>query len=298
VAYSFGGNVTVKYSKTTGSATRDSLPLILSVQDIADGDPRLPTPTIDRVTGDELDPADLLATDHTRTTAWPLIAVGQRVWLTYTEIKSDGSTGIVEEAYKGKEVTAEDLGGIRHPVPLDKLLILEDDSILEIEVKVSFDKTEGGCISFPRKAYTVKKPYDDLTTFTNYEANDWRIIDIAGSIIKQDDEYFVQSTYASGLYRLYIYKSYQHLQSGRSCTLSFDHRNASKNNFTLVMRAENPYDAIDIGNLTLPPTSTWKSFNKKFYLGAPETKLYSIIYIYCTGDSTVALDNIRLRSTN
>jgi hypothetical protein len=137
-----------------------------------------------------------------------------------------------------------------------------------------------------------------LTTFTDYETNDWRIIDTVGSIIKQDDEYFVQSTYVSGTYQLHIYKSYQHLQSGRSCTLSFDHRNASKNNFTLVMRAENPYDAIHIGNLTLPPTSTWKSFNKKFYLGAPETKLYSIIYIYCTGDSTVALDNIRLRSTN
>ncbi|MBH3447168.1 hypothetical protein I5L59_26635 [Pseudomonas moraviensis] len=298
LAYSFGGNVTVKYSKTTGSAKRDSLPLILSVQDIADADPRLPTPTIDRVTGDVLDPADLLATDHTRTTAWPFIAVGQRVDLTYREIKRDGSAGIIVEAYKGKEVTADDLGGIRHPVPLDKLLMLEDDSTLEIEVRVSFDKTEGGYISFPRKGYTIKKAYDDLTTFTDYETNDWRIIDTVGSIIKQDDEYFVQSTYVSGTYQLHIYKSYQHLQSGRSCTLSFDHRNASKNNFTLVMRAENPYDAIDIGNLTLPPTSTWKSFNKKFYLGAPETKLYSIIYIYCTGDSTVALDNIRLRSTN
>jgi hypothetical protein len=298
LAYSFGGNVTVDYSKTTGSATSDSLPLILRVQDIADGDPRLPTPTIDRVTGDELDPADLLATDHTRTTAWPLIALGQKIWLTYREIKRDGSTGIVEEAYKGKEVTAEDLGGIRHPVPLDKLLMLEDDSTLEIEVKVSFDKAEGDYISFPRKAYTVKKPYDDLTTFTNYETNDWIITGTTGSIIKQDNEYFIQSNYTDGRYRLYMHKSYQHLQSGSSCTLSFDHRNAAESNLMLTMIAENSNTDINIGYSKVPPTSTWKSFNIKFYLGAPGTNAYSIVYIYCLGESTIALDNIRLTSTN
>ena len=298
LAYSFGGDVTAKYSKTTGSETRDSLPLILSVQDIADGDSRLPTPTIDRVTGDELDPADLLATDQTKTTAWALIALGQKISLTYKETKRDGTTGIVVEAYKGKEVTAEDLGGIRHPVPLDKLLMLEEDSTLEIEAKVSFDKTESGYISFPRKAYTVKKPYDDLTTFTNYETNDWKIIESIGSIIKQDNEYFAQSSHAGGLQQLYMYKSYQHLQSERSCTLSFDHRNATKNTFMLRMIAENSTTKIDIGEIILPPASTWKSFNIKFYLGAPETNLYSIVYIYCRGDSAVALDNIRLTSTN
>ncbi|WP_404939956.1 hypothetical protein [Pseudomonas atacamensis] len=296
LAYSFGGDVTVDYSKTTGSDTRDSLPLILSVQDVADGDPRLPTPTIDPVTGDELNPADLLATDHTRTTAWPLIALGQKIWLTYREIKRDGSTGIVEEPYKGKEVTADDLDGIRHPVPLDKLLMLEDDSTLEIEVKVSFDKAEGGYISFPKKGYTIKKPYDDLTTFTDYETNGWRINGTIGSIIKQDDEYFARSTYTGGTNQLYIYKSYQNLQSGTSCTLSFDHRNAAKGKFNLMMHAENSITFINIGNTLLPPTSTWKNVNIKFYLGAPETNSYSIVYIYCSGDSTIALDNIRLTS--
>jgi hypothetical protein len=298
LAYSFGGDVTVDYSKTTGSDTRDSLPLILSVQDVADGDPRLPTPTIDRVTGDELNPADLLATDHTRTTAWPLIALGQKISLTYKEIRRDGTTGIVVEAYKGKDVTAEDLGGIRHPVPLDKLLMLEDDSTLEIEVKVSFDKTESGYRSFPKKAYTIKKPFDDLTTFTNYETNDWQIIGSMGEIIKQGDEYFAQSRHFGTTNQLYLQKSYQHLQSGRSCTLSFDYRTAAKNNFMLGMRAENSTVYINIGYTILPPTSIWKSFNIKFYLGAPETNLYSFVYIYCIGDSVMALDNIRLTSIN
>ncbi|MED7666506.1 hypothetical protein GXB78_04665 [Pseudomonas moraviensis subsp. stanleyae] len=298
LAHNFGQTSTVKYRKTTGSDTRGSLPLTLSVQDIADGDPRLPTPTIDRVTGDVLDPANLLPTDQTRTTAWALIALGQKLSLTYKETKRDGSTGIVVEAYKGKEVTAEDLGGIRHPVPLDKLLMLEEDSTLEIEVKVSFDKTESGCRSLPKKVYTIEKPYDDLTTFTNYETNDWKIINAVGSIIKQDNEYFAQSISGGGAHLLHLLKSYQHLQSGRSCTLSFDHRNATKHYFLLRMMAENSITEINIGYTILPPTSTWKSFNIKFYLGLPETNLFSIVLIACQGDSAIALDNIRLTSTN
>jgi hypothetical protein len=66
----------------------------------------------------------------------------------------------------------------------------------------------------------------------------------------------------------------------------------------LTMIAENSNTDINIGYSKVPPTSTWKSFNIKFYLGAPGTNAYSIVYIYCLGESTIALDNIRLTSTN
>jgi hypothetical protein len=290
LAYSFGGNVTVKYSKTTGSAKRDSLPLILSVQDIADADPRLPTPTIDRVTGDVLDPADLLATDHTRTTAWPFIAVGQRVDLTYREIKRDGSAGIIVEAYKGKEVTADDLGGIRHPVPLDKLLMLEDDSTLEIEVKVSFDKTESVYKSLPKKVYTIKKGFDDLTTFTNNDMNGWSL---HGSIINVSGEYYAQSRFSNEEHDLILTKSYQNIQSGKPCSLSFDYLVPGTAVCHVTLGHEQP-NPITLPRIQLTTTGTWKKVEIKFYMGLPETSTYSTIRLSISYATAVKMDNIRL----
>ncbi|MEE9681054.1 hypothetical protein V4842_22425 [Pseudomonas moraviensis] len=296
LAYSFGGNVTVDYSKTTGSATRDSLPLLLSVQDIADADPRLPTPTIDRVTGDELDPADVLPTDHTRTTAWPLIALGQKIWLTYREIKRDGSTGIVEEAYKGKEVTAEDLGGIRHPVPLDKLLVLEEDSTLEIEAKVSFDKTETGYRSLPKKVYTIEKGFDDLTTFTNNEMNGWRFTyEHHGSVIKSGDEYFARGTLNQELYRLNLTKSYDHIRTGTPCTLSLDYRCSNPLNISILMLDHAQIEYILLPLQILPASATWRTITVNFYLGTPQPDTFSNLRIVTSSYVIVECDNIRVR---
>ncbi|MCI9877660.1 hypothetical protein [Pseudomonas atacamensis] len=296
LAYSFGGNVTVKYSKTTGSATRDSLPLILRVQDIADGDPRLPTPTIDRVTGDQLDPADLLATDHTRTTAWPLIALGQRIWLTYREIKRDGSTGIVEEAYKGKEVTAEDLGGIRHPVPLDKLLMLEDESTLEIEVKVSFDKAEGGYISFPKKGYAIKKAFDDLTTFTNNDMNGWTFFGERGQIINEGGEYYAQSRNINGGHKFAIRKVYNNIKSGELCVLSFDYLVPTPTDCSVQLGYPHQIPIIGFPRFRLPTAGRWAHVETKFFLGIPDTTDYHSITIGSTTYEIIKIDNIRLRT--
>lgn len=294
LAYSFGGNVTVKYSKTTGSATRDSLPLILSVQDIADGDPRLPTPTIDRVTGDVLDPADLLPSDQTNTTAWALIALGQKISLTYKETKRDGTTGIVVEAYKGKEVTAEDLGGIRHPVPLDKLLMVEDESTLEIEVKVSFDKTESEYRSLPKKVYTIEKGFDDLTTFTNNDMNGWEFYRGFGTIANENGEYYAQSIYVNG-WGLLLKKSYTNIKSGELCILNFDYLTTIATTCAVVLGIGNS-QSIALPRTPLTTNGTWKNFEYKFYMGMPETTAYSTLCIGQENAGVLKIDNIRLRT--
>ncbi|WP_460143637.1 hypothetical protein [Pseudomonas sp. S2_C11] len=297
LAYSFGRNVTVEYSKTTGSETRDSLPLTLSVQDIADGHPGLPTPAIDRVTGDVLDPADLLPTDHTRTAAWPFIALGQRIWLTYTEIKSDGSTGFVEEAYKGKEVTADELGGIKHSIPLAGLNGMKDGSKLIITAAVNFDGSIDSTkkVLFPPLTLHIEADFDDLTTFTNHESNGWQFFNSSGSIIKQGEEYFARSAVFPSGGQLYLRKSYQHIQSGKACTLSFDYRHATECNFIIHMGNESSATFIRIGYITLPSTTNWKNFEISFYLGSPGEDLYSIITIITLCRSTIEIDNIRLK---
>ena len=292
LAYSFGGNVTVKYSKTTGSAKRDSLPLILSVQDIADADPRLPTPTIDRVTGDELNPADLLPTDHTRTTAWPLIAVGQRVDLTYREIKSDGSAGIIEQAYKGKEVTTEDLGGLKHPVPVAKLASLADRSTLKLEVQVNFDGNESGRkVAFPTRAYNVSKGFDDLTTFTDYDWNNWELRHGGRPFIQfNDGEYFLVSAQDSNqYYSIQLSKSFNEIPGRQLFELSFNYRSIHNVSF------EFSHNELNGPVVSLPRGSNWQYHKAIFSMPKP----LRLLYLYAaTTNGNFDIDNIRLRQVN
>uniref|UniRef100_UPI0015AF63F3 hypothetical protein n=1 Tax=Pseudomonas sp. Sample_9 TaxID=2382158 RepID=UPI0015AF63F3 len=298
LAYSFGGNVTVDYSKTTGSATRDSLPLILSVQDIADGDPRLPTPTIDRVTGDVLDPADLLESDFTRIPPWPLIALSQKVDLTYREIKSNGDIGFVEEAFKDREVTADDLGGMKHQIPLYKLQTLEDASKFYIEGKVSFNRGSDGIrkIALPKRIYNINRGIDDLTTFTNYENNGWQIQDSAGVITKEGDNYFVSSVQIQNWHYIYMSKSYEHLPSGVACSLNFDYVSSfpvrSRIQMTTSWYSPNK---ITLSAPELSATHNWKSAGKDFFLGSPQTQLDSRIFIVLESSGAFKLDNIHLQ---
>jgi len=292
LAYSFGGDVTVDYSKTTGSATRDSLPLILSVQDIADGDPRLPTPTIDRVTGDELNPADLLPTDHTRTTAWPLIAVGQRVDLTYREIKSDGSAGIIEQAYKGKEVTTEDLGGLKHLVPVAKLASLADRSTLKLEVQVNFDGNESGRkVAFPHRTYHISKGFDDLTTFTDFDWNNWELRQGKGPIIEfSQGEYFLASARDINQYHsINLTKFFSEIPGRQLFEFSLNYRSAHNVSF------EFDYNGIQSPIIWLPGGSGWQYHSAVFSIPKP---LMNFHFYAVTLNQSFSIDNLRLRQIN
>lgn len=294
LAYSFGRNVTVDYSKTTGSDTRDSLPLTLSVQDIADGHPGLPTPAIDRVTGDVLDPADLLPTDHTRTAAWPLIAVGQRVWLTYTEIKSDGSTGIVEEAYKGKEVTAEDLGGLKHPVPVEKLALIADGSTLKVEVQIIFDGNETGRkIRLPTRNYNISKGFDDLTTFTNSNLNGWEIS--AGTIIQTNEDFFLRSKTVQSGYFITLRKQYSNGKKGEPCELSFDHRGGS-GVFTIYLNTQDKQPIATLYGPNLANNGAWKNYAYRLYLDSPAYVEFPHLGFSIQSNNLCEIDNIRVRT--
>ncbi len=295
VAFNLGREASVRYSKTTGSVTRGSLPLALSVQNIPDGHSELPTPTIDRVSGDELDPADLLQSDHTRTTAWPLIALGQRVWLTYTEIKTDGSTGFVEEAYKGREVTTEDLGGIKHPIPLAGLQEMKEGSTLEVEVKVSFsgELDEVNTTAFPKLVCRVHTEYEDLTTFTDFNTNGWQIYNSWGSIIKESDEYYARSIYIEGFHKLFLRKSYPNLK-GQAFELSLDYRCAGgKSTFWLTFYNEKTSSSVV--NLRFPVVATWVNITMRFFLEIPMSDLPHEIEIASQSTYLVEMDNIRLK---
>lgn len=295
LAYSFGGNVTVEYSKTTGSETRDSLPLILSVQDIADGDPRLPTPTIDRVTGDVLDPADLLESDFTKIPPWPLIALSQKVDLTYREIKSNGDIGFVEEAYKDREVTADDLGGMKHQIPLYKLQKLEDASKLYIEGKVSFnrDSEEIRKIALPKRIYNINRGIDDLTTFTDKDWNGWRAFDPSHSAaieVSGGEYYVVGMPGTNPSFRfLRLMKRFPQIKPNTVYEFSFDYKCSSTGRFSVNNHTP---------DVQLPATSGWSHVTLNFLTRTDPTPypLPDLTIDIYSSPGTMYADNLRLRS--
>ncbi|MHC8393508.1 hypothetical protein ACYZT8_07555 [Pseudomonas sp. LB3P93] len=158
VVFNLGKSVTVTYSVIIGSAApKPSMPLSLSVQSIANGDPNLLPATIDVFSGDEIDVIQLSDNACTRVPPWPLIAANQKMWLRYTGTYEDDSM-FSEVTYAGEALVGEAVTvGPHPPAPVDKLRGLKEGSKLEIEFKVTLDGNtdEGEAVTFMLRTYMV-----------------------------------------------------------------------------------------------------------------------------------------------
>lgn len=158
IPFSLGKLVTVRYTVIRGGTSTDSASLSLLVQAIPDQDANLPIPAIDRMSGDDLDLSKLVDSASTRIAKWPLIALGQKLWLRYTGTKTDNSP-YTESTYVATPVPADGLpAGMRPYAPVAALRGLKDGSELTIEFKVTFNGSinESQAVTFPLGKYIVK----------------------------------------------------------------------------------------------------------------------------------------------
>ncbi|MGE8188463.1 hypothetical protein ACQKP4_13780, partial [Pseudomonas sp. NPDC086278] len=89
---------------------------------------------------------------------WPLIALGQKLWLRYFGTRTDGST-YTSQTYDATPVPGAGLPNGMYPnTPVAQLRSLKDGSQLRIEFKVTFDGNtdERQAVIFPSRLYTVK----------------------------------------------------------------------------------------------------------------------------------------------
>ncbi|MGE8191217.1 hypothetical protein ACQKP4_28315, partial [Pseudomonas sp. NPDC086278] len=89
---------------------------------------------------------------------WPLIALGQKLWLRYFGTRTDGST-YTSQTYDATPVPSAGLPNGMYPnTPVAQLRGLKDGSQLRIEFKVTFDGNtdERQAVIFPSRLYTVK----------------------------------------------------------------------------------------------------------------------------------------------
>ncbi|QJI39785.1 hypothetical protein HKK52_02205 [Pseudomonas sp. ADAK2] len=139
-----------------GMPVGESLPLGLRVNPMADGDTRLPTPTITAVTdGVTLDLTRFSGNTNVLVDAWRGIAINQPIWM-----QGDGTTvsgdPVTLPIHRGVPITSTgSQGGVVTRAFLDQLA---DGSTIKVIVAVNVDgfPNEATSVKFPARTYTVK----------------------------------------------------------------------------------------------------------------------------------------------
>ncbi|KAA0956005.1 hypothetical protein [Pseudomonas sp. ANT_H12B] len=147
-----GKEIDLRWNLNRGGGQAGKSPVVeLSVLKIADGDIRLPTPTIDRASGQELDVTRLLSTDPITVAPW-LHFWNELVSLTFEGTRLDG-TGFYLEFLKNEPSTPP---GLNKTLPIEELKKLKNGSTLKISFTVSFnDSTGKTTVIFPERKYNI-----------------------------------------------------------------------------------------------------------------------------------------------
>ncbi|WP_223519502.1 hypothetical protein [Pseudomonas sp. GL-B-19] len=129
--------------------------LIATVGKIPDGHPSLPTPAIDRATGNELDVTQLQPSDLLRVSEWPHQVAGQNVWLRYEGFAANGAATSFEDR-KGEP--HDTLPGLSRPAPIAWLKTLRSGTDLTIFLGLNLDGVPNyqHATACPKKSYTIK----------------------------------------------------------------------------------------------------------------------------------------------
>ncbi|WP_283188126.1 hypothetical protein [Pseudomonas sp. PMCC200344] len=122
-----------------GIKTR-SKPTLLTVQKIADGDSRLPTPKVPQAPDDKvLDLSKFEGDAEVKVLPWLGIRGGQRVWMRCIGTKPDETEHIIELLVAHSLIAEEVLKGLTIGISRAQLALLKSNSLLQVEVKVAFD---------------------------------------------------------------------------------------------------------------------------------------------------------------
>jgi hypothetical protein len=154
IAAAMGKSIEVSYEVTRDGKVLPSRKLTLSIGTLSEADLGQSKPVITEANGTTLDLNTFTGDAHITVAKWPLVAVGQRVWLTVY-----GPTGApLAQLLAGFPITdADGLNGIARALARAPLQGLAAGAIITVEIKVTFDGStnESSAIRFPGSVYSV-----------------------------------------------------------------------------------------------------------------------------------------------
>ncbi|MGF6396528.1 hypothetical protein ABH905_000194 [Pseudomonas frederiksbergensis] len=174
VAFNLGLSVTVSYTITRGNG--DPIPsqtFTLAVQALPQS--ALNRPTITQADnngeGEYLDVTKLTGNGTMRMSDWPLIAVGQFVWMHLEGKKADGEPYIkpmwAPPGSKVSQAWVRDRFAAYSGIPLAELQNLEDESTLKMVFKAALGQDVSKPLLFPERTYTIKSVVDSKPGITS-----------------------------------------------------------------------------------------------------------------------------------
>ena len=139
-----------------GKPEGESTELILAINPIVGGDPRLPTPDIAGETSEVLETNKLEDDARIHIVKWLLIAIEHKVWLRLIGTNENG-TPYNRVIYDGANVEPSDLEGLFPLAPVEELLGLQDNSELQVIFKINYDGNinEDQAVTAPIRRYTI-----------------------------------------------------------------------------------------------------------------------------------------------
>lgn len=168
VGANVGKPVRVLYAVVRGGADAVlSDVLELTVKEIAESS--LPTPVVPQASANVLDLNSFTGDARVTVVPWPLIAVGQRVWLRCVGTNANGNaqtiTLLTAHSITAGQVTA----GLNVSIPRDQLATLKDDSALRVELLVSVEgsSSESAAKLLPSLNLTVAAEQLGTLVFVN-----------------------------------------------------------------------------------------------------------------------------------
>ena len=138
---------------------------------------QLPTPGVSQASAGVLDLRTFTGDVSFFVKKWAFMEAGQRAWLECRGTLKDGSA-YTFHVMVGKAFTATDVkNGLSRTLPRSELEKFPDHTSLTIVFKIALDafSEDGTMIVFPAVKLTLRKPYRDLTDFTDKTFGRWTI---------------------------------------------------------------------------------------------------------------------------
>lgn len=269
--------VSIRYDVVRGAGPLPSETLPLRIGTLLQQN--LPEPRLEGFDEEVINLSAIRDTTRVLCNGWPFQLYGAPVWLSYTELRTDGTSrnkdqlvGVPHSQNDGLALTTE----------VQWLRECGEGSTVSIELKVGLFRaaTLADAIRFPLRTYTMLTLFDDLTTFTGGDLNGWRAYSGHFSIVEGAGEFFAEST----SYHLGGVKNFSKLKVGAQFEISFDYFIIQPAQLDISMGQTNSYRAV------ISERNKWVSFKHNFINNSAAYILYIII-----NSNYSKIDNIRLR---
>ncbi|PYB96604.1 hypothetical protein DMX04_22645, partial [Pseudomonas koreensis] len=181
--------------------------------------------------------------------------------------------------------------GLSYLAEVEWLRGCKADSTLAVVLKVGFylGAVQSEAVACRVRNYGVRAGLDDLTTFTNYNMNNWMSTNsqYPAKIVHRNGEFFIDT---SGVWDLFLRKSFHNIIEGDSYVFTFDYRTTGPESYKLSQN-----ESL-IVNGKFAASTSWQSIRVEFNAKIAPGSIVALDF-YVGGVGEIYIDNLRLRKS-